>query len=235
MTAKEILDEIRPLGSESYRRVMFKHGIREPVFGVKISDLQKIVKRIRKDYRLALELFDTGNYDAMYLAGLIADDARMTKGNLQHWVANSYCSALCGSTVAWVAAGSLLGWELALEWIDSARSLTAAAGWATLGSLVAIKDDSELDFAKLKRLLQRVEKTIHRADDVVRYQMNVFVIACGSHVQNLTDTCIQAGEAIGPVEVDMGDTSCQIPFAPDSIRKVISQGRIGRKRKSAKC
>ena len=119
MTAQDILDELRPLGRDSYKRVIFRHGVREPCFGVKISDLQAIVKRIRKDYRLALELYATGNYDAMYLAGLIADDARMTKEDLRGWVAGAYCRGLCGATVAWVAAGSPHGWELGREWIDA--------------------------------------------------------------------------------------------------------------------
>lgn len=45
-----------PVGSDSYKRVIFNHGIKEPCFGVKISDLQKIVKRIKRDYQLALDL-----------------------------------------------------------------------------------------------------------------------------------------------------------------------------------
>lgn len=110
MTAKETLEEIRPLGSESYKRVMLKHGVQEPFFGVKISELQKIVKRIRKDYQLALDLYATGNYDAMYLAGLIADDGRMTKADLKRWAAQAYCDGLGGATVAWVASGSRYGW-----------------------------------------------------------------------------------------------------------------------------
>lgn len=237
MTAKQILAELKPLGSESYKKVMLKHGVKEPFFGVKISDLQKIRKRIKKDYQLALDLYDTGNYDAMYLAGLIADDARMTKKDLQRWIAlaNTTHAPLAGSTVPWVAAGSPHGWELALDWIDSKKSVTAAAGWATLGSLVSIKDDSELDLPKLKQLLERVRKSIHQAPDDVRYQMNFFVIAVGSYVKSLTDTAIQTAEKIGPVEVDMGDTSCEVPQAPDYIRKVQKRGTIGKKRKSAKC
>src|SRR5512140_1279636 len=124
------------------------------------------------DYQLALDLYDTGIYDAMYLAGLIADDARMTKKDLRHWVAKAYCRPLCGTTVAWVAAGSAHGWELGLEWIDSKTPLIAVAGWGTLSSLVSIKNDTELDLAELRRLLQRVQKTIHQAPDAVRYQMN---------------------------------------------------------------
>jgi len=235
MTAKEILKEIKPLGSDSYKRVMFNHGVQEPFFGVKIGDMKKIQKRIKKDYQLALDLYDTGNYDAMYLAGLIADDARMTRQDLQHWADKAYCSGLCGATVPWVAAGSAHGWELALEWIESKTPLIAVTGWATLGSLVSIKEDRQLDLAALKRLLQRVQKTIHEAPDLVRYQMNSFVIAVGCYVQSLTDTAIQTAEKIGPVTVDMGDTSCQVPFAPDYIRKVQKRGTIGKKRKSAKC
>jgi 3-methyladenine DNA glycosylase AlkD len=235
MTTKEILAELKPLGSDSYKKVIFNHGVKEPCFGVKVGDLQKIQKRIKKDYQLALDLYDTGNYDAMYLAGLIADDAQMTKKDLQRWVANATHSPLAGSTVPWVAAGSPHGWELALEWIDSKRALIAAAGWATLGSLVSIKDDSELDLAELKRLLERVRKTIRQAQDVVRRQMNLFVIAVGSCVQPLTDTAIQIGEKIGPVTADKGNTACQVPFAPDHIRKVQKRGAIGKKRKTAKC
>jgi hypothetical protein len=137
--------------------------------------------------------------------------------------------------VPWVAAGSPHGWELALEWIDSKTPGIAAAGWGTLGSLVSVRDDSELDLPELKRLLLRVQKTIQKAPDVVRRQMNSFVIALGSYVQPLMDAAIQAGETIGPVTADMGNTSCQVPFSPDYIRKVEKRGTIGKKRKTAKC
>src|SRR5207245_4792390 len=135
------------------------HGVREPLFGVKIEELEKIQKRIKKDYRLALDLYDTGIYDAMYLAGLIADDHKMTKDDLRKWLLKANCGSLCDYTVPWVAAESQHGHELALEWIDSKDEKTASAGWATLSSLVAITDDADLDVAELKRLLQRVEKT----------------------------------------------------------------------------
>ena len=132
MTAKAILEEIKPLGRESYKRILFNHGAKEPCFGVKIEDLKKIQKRVRKDYRLALELYDTGVYDAMYLAGMIADDARMTKRDLERWVKKCGNGALSGTTVPSVASGSPHGRELALEWIESVKECFAAPGGATL-------------------------------------------------------------------------------------------------------
>ena len=235
MTAQEIVQEIKPLGKDSYKKVPLNHGIQEPVFGVKIEDLKKIQKRIKKDYQLALDLYDTGIYDAMYLAGLIADDLRMTKKDLRHWINNATSGSLCEYTVPWVAAESNHGRELALEWIESKKENVAAAGWATLSGLVSIKDDAELDLAELKRLLERVQKTIHEQPNRVRYSMNGFVIAIGSYVRALTDLAIKTGGKIGPVSVEMGGTACKVPFAPEYIEKVRKRGTIGKKRKTPKC
>ena len=159
----------------------------------------------------------------------------MTRKDLQRWVTKARGGALAGTTVPSVAAGSKHGHELALEWMESPKDFIAVAGWATLCSLVSIRDDAELDLAELKTLLQRVERTIHRAPDIVRYQMNAFVIAVGSYVRPLIDLALATAERIGPVTANLGDNSCQVPFAPDYIRKVEKRGTLGRKRKSAKC
>jgi 3-methyladenine DNA glycosylase AlkD len=171
----------------------------------------------------------------MYLAGLIADDLKMTRKDLEHWVDKATCHALCGSTVSWVAAESLHGWDLAREWIESRKETVAATGWATLSSLVGIKDDTELDLAELKRLLLRVRKTLAQEPNRVRHAMNGFVIAVGTYVQPLTVLALQTAQQIGKVSVDVGDTSCKVPCAPEYIEKVQEKGAVGKKRKSAKC
>lgn len=55
MTAQAILEELKPLGRDSYKKVMLNHGVKEPFFGVKIEELKKIQKRIKRDYQLALD------------------------------------------------------------------------------------------------------------------------------------------------------------------------------------
>ena len=155
LTAADILTELKALGKESYKNILLRHGVAEPIFGVSIEELKKIQKRIKKDYQLALDLYDSGVYDAMYLAGLIADDERMTKKDLQKWADNANCNAVCSFTVAWVAAESAHGWDLGLKWIDSKKPRIAAAGWATLGSYISIAPDEDLDLATLKQLLKR--------------------------------------------------------------------------------
>ena len=235
MMAAEIVRELEQLGRDSIRNVLLKHGIPEPLLGVKVEDLKKIQKRVGQDYQLALDLYDTGIYDAMYLAGLIADDRRMTKRDLRKWVRNASSIALCGATVSWVAAQSLHGWQLALEWIDSSSERAAVAGWATLTSLVAIRDDVDLELEKIRQLLMRIQAQIHTSPNRVRYSMNGFVIAVGTHVHSLSDFASQAAGSIGRVAVDVGDTNCKVPYAPECIQKARQKGVIGKKRKTAKC
>lgn len=235
MTANEIVNQLKTMGNDGYKRIMMNHGIKEPIYGVKIEDMKnRFQKKIKKDYKLALDLYDTGVYDAMYLAGLIADETQMTKKDLQHWLDGS-AGLICEYTVPWVAAESAHGRELALKWIESKKDSVAAAGWATLGSLVAIKDDAELDITELKKLLQRIEKTIHEQGARAKYGMNGFVIAVGCYVKPLSDLAMATAKKIGKVIVDMGKTACKVPFAPEYIDKVKKRGTVGKKRKTCRC
>jgi 3-methyladenine DNA glycosylase AlkD len=235
MTVKAIVEELKGLGNESYKATLAKHGVKGPSFGVKIEYLKKIQKRIKKDYQLALDLFDTGISDAMYLAGLIADDVRMTKKDLQRWVEKADYPLVSEYTVPWVAAEGRHGHEVALEWIDSKKENVASSGWTTLANLVALKEDDDLDLAELKKLLERVQKTISAQPNRVRYCMNGFVIAVGSHVAALTELALQTAAKIGPVAVDMGGTACKVPDAGEYIQKIQKRGSIGKKRKTVKC
>lgn len=233
--AADIVEELKKLGSATIKKVMVKHGAVEPYYGVKIGDLKVIQKRIKKDHALALELFATGIGDAMYLAALIADPPKMSKKDLEGWVKKAKWSMISDYAVAWVAAESLVGAEVARKWIDATEELVVCAGWQTLSSIVAIKPDEELDLDHLVKLLDRVKARIGKARNRERYVMNAFVIAVGSYVAPLLAKAKEVAKAIGKVDVDFGDTSCHVPLATEYIAKVEKMGRVGKKRKTAMC
>jgi 3-methyladenine DNA glycosylase AlkD len=235
MTVNEIMAELQLRGDEGIKKTLLKHGVREPFFGVKVEYLKLIQKKIKKDYQLAKDLYANNNADAMYLAGLIADDEQMSKADLQIWVEQALSKNICEYTVPWVAAGSKHGFELALVWIDSTEEHIASAGWSTLSNLVALKPDEELPIDELKRLLDRVVKNINAANNRVRYTMNGFIISLGSYVTSLTETAIAASEKIGAITVDMNGTACKVPNPVDYINKVKARGNWGKKKKTVKC
>ena len=235
MTKEEVFVELEAYGNPQTKKTLTNHGAREPFFGVKVQDLKKIVKKIKKDHELSLELFDTGNSDAMYLAGLIADEKQISKQELQTWAEKAYWYFLSEYTVAWIAAESPFGLELGLEWIESDQENIASAGWSTLSSWVSIKADDELDHGLFMELLDRVEREIHDAPNRVRYTMNGFVISVGSYMEALTVKAMEVGKTIGKVHVDVGGTACKVPHSPVYIQKVVDKGRVGKKRKMARC
>jgi 3-methyladenine DNA glycosylase AlkD len=235
MTLQEVMIELQAMGNENTKRIFIKHGAREPFFGVKVEDLKKIQKRVKKDYALSMQLYATGNSDAMYLAGLIADPMKMTRQDLQTWAEGAYWYMISEFTVAWTASESPEGLALALEWLDSPHEHIATTAWATLSSLVAIKPDSELDIALLSELLDRVGNHIHQAQNRVRHCMNNFVIAIGTHVAPLHPKAIEIAQKIGKVKVNMGETACKVPVATDYIAKVQAMNKVGQKRKTARC
>jgi 3-methyladenine DNA glycosylase AlkD len=235
MTAQEVLCELQALGTEQTKKTWLRHGAQEPVFGVKVGDMKKIQKKIKKDYQLALDLYASENADAMYFAGLIADETKMTKKDLQKWAAAANWYMISMYTVPWIAAESKFGWELAKEWIDSKKENVAIAGWSTLSTLAGLKPDEELDIPALSKLLDRVPKEIHSAPNRLSYAMNAFVIAAGGYVKALTDKAVQTAKKIGKVEVDMGDTACKVPDAAAYIQMMKKKGSWGKKRKMARC
>ena len=235
MKAKEILTQLQSLGQESIKKVLLKHDIVEPLYGVKVEELKKIAKKIKNGHELSHSLYDSGIYDARYLAGLIAEPTKMSVKELQKWAVDANCPPLREYTVAWVAAESGHGMAKAKEWIKSKDDNMASAGWATLANVVAITPDTELDMALLTQLLATVGKTIHQSGNRTKQTMNGFVIAVGTYVKELNALAKQTATTIGKVTVDMGDTCCKVPAALDYIAKAEAKNTVGKKKKSARC
>ena len=235
MNLSQIMSELERLGSEQTKKTLMRHGAVEPLFGVKIGDLKPIIKATKNDHKLALELYETGNSDAMYLAGLIADKDAVTKAELNRWMKAASWQLISNTSVATLAAESKHAIDLATKWIEAKRELVASGGWSTLTHFISITPTEEIDEAACEDWLKRVEDEIHDERNEVKAAMNGFVIAVGSYIPALTKKAKAAAKKIGKVMVDQGNTSCQTPDALAYIEKIEGMGRIGKKRKAARC
>jgi 3-methyladenine DNA glycosylase AlkD len=235
MTAAEILLELEKFGDPQTKKTLMRHGAREPFFGVKVSDLKTILKKTKKNHELSLELYKTGNSDAMYLAGLMADEKKITEAQLEEWLDQAYWFYLNEFTVPWVASETSFGFDLGLKWIQSDQERIAAAGWTTLAYFARVNQDKDLDINKYSELLDQVSREIHTSQNRVRHTMNGFVIAIGTFIKDLTDKSLSTAAKIGTVTVDMKGTACKVPSATDYINKAAAQGLIGKKRTAARC
>ena len=235
MTYEEIMQKLEELGSEQTKQIYNNHGVKEPYFGVKIGDMKKLVKFVKKDHELALKLYDSGNHDAMYLAGLSVNPKIITKETLQDWAKKAYWYMAAEYTVAQVSAESEYALELAREWMKSEEEMIAVCGWSTYANYLSITSDEKLNIEEIRAMLNQVKNTIHEERNRVRYVMNGFVISVGAYVAELKEEAKQIAEYIGKVHVDVGNTACKVPIAADYIKKVEEKNRVGMKRKTCIC
>lgn len=235
MTLEEIMGKLAELGSEQTKKTFINHGAQGSFFGVKVGDLKKLVRYVKKDQDLALALYNTGNHDAMYLAGLSVNPRLMEKETLQEWVKHANWYMLAEYTVAGVTAESQYALELAREWMKSDVEMIAVCGWNTYANYLSITPDDKLDIEEIRDLLYQVETTIHEEKNRVRYVMNGFVISTGAYVTVLYDEAVKAAEKIGKVHVNVGQTACKVPIATNYIKKIELRNKIGVKRKTCIC
>jgi 3-methyladenine DNA glycosylase AlkD len=236
-TVASIMAELKKKGKESTRKIYARHGmVTENMYGVSVADLKIIAKTIRGQQTLACELYATGNLDAMYLAGMVADGARMTPKQLNAWAEGAAnLQMIAEYTVPWVTVENPQALELALQWIKSKKEHVAASGWCTFSGLVATKPDEELDLTEIEKLLGTVVKGIKSSQNRVRYTMNGFVIAVGTYVKPLLKEAKATARQMGEVSVDVGETACQVPLATAYIERNEAAERSGKKRKTIRC
>jgi len=235
MKLKEVMAALKAKGSEQIKRILMKHGAKEPFFGVKVGDMKPIAKQIKGDQALALELYATGNGDAQYLAGMVADGRKMTSKQLQTWAETATWDMISGYTVSWVASEHPEGFTLAVKWTKSKDEQVLRAGWTTLGAIAATVPDADLPIAEYGKLLERVVKEMPKAPGGAQYSMNNFVIMVGTYMAPLAAKAMAAARKIGKVEIDMGDTNCNVPVAADYIVKCRRGAPVAPKRKTMRC
>ena len=236
-TLATVMAELKKKGSEQTRKIYARHGMAtREMFGVSIADLKPIAKKLKGQQALACQLYETGNVDAMYLAGMVANGAQMTEKQLSDWAEGATGAQMISEyTVAWVALDHPQAPALAKKWIKSKKEHVAAAGWCTYSGLLATKPDNELDLREIENLLAIIEKEIHNAPNRARYTMNNFVIAVGTYVKPLLKQAKASAKKIGTISVDVGDTACTIRQATEQIQKIEAANQIGKKRKTIRC
>lgn len=215
-TLSAVMRELEKAGSAQTRKTYARHGAKEPMFGVSFATLKTLVKRIGVDHELALELWQTGNFDARNLAMKIADPARMTPGDLDRW-ADESLARMCGGYVAMLAAEGPHAAAKLEQWLAATDVTRRCAGWGLLGQITS-RDEKTPDAYFVKHLAH-IERTIHTAPNAEREAMNMAVILIGCRNATLRKSAVAAAKRIGVVEVDHGDTACKTPDAAQYIDK----------------
>ncbi|MFI8577603.1 DNA alkylation repair protein [Rossellomorea aquimaris] len=235
MDLQTVMQELEALGKERSKNMYISNGAHEPVFGVATGAMKPIAKKIKKDQALAEELYATGNYDAMYFAGVIADPKAMTEADFDRWIDGAYFYMLSDYVVAVTLAEADIAQDVADKWIASGEELKMSAGWSCYCWLLGNRKDEEFSETKLAGMLEQVKETIHHVPERTKSAMSNFVTTVGVSYVPLHEMALQTAKEIGPVEMVREGKKNSTLKAADDILKQVEKGKIGFKRKYVRC
>ncbi|MDF2674374.1 MAG: hypothetical protein K0R09_2642 [Clostridiales bacterium] len=235
MELKEIMEELKALGTERTKKIYMSNGAREPVFGVTIGAMKPIFKKIKYNQPLAEQLYATGNYDAMYLAGMIAEPKKMSVEDFNWWIEGAYFYMISDFIVAVTLAETDIAFTVADRWIDSGKELVMSAGWSCYEWLLGTRSDSEFDKEKLLAMLNRVRNTIHNQPNRTKYAMNNFIMSVGVSYLPLHEEALIIAQEVGKVDIFNGKNLCKTNVAAEYIHNAVDKEKLGFKRKNVRC
>lgn len=235
MDKEEVMQELEALGKERMKKMYMSNGAHEPVFGVATGAMKPMSKKIKIDQALAEELYATGNYDAMYFAGVIADPKAMTESDFERWIDAAYFYMLSDYVVAVTLSEADIAQEIADKWIASGDELRMSAGWSCYCWLLGNRKDAEFSESKIAGMLETVKNTIHDVPERTKSAMNNFLYTVGFSYLPLHELAVETAKAVGPVEMKRENKKPAILNAYENIQKEIERGKIGFKRKYVRC
>jgi 3-methyladenine DNA glycosylase AlkD len=235
MDFETVMQELEALGKERIKKTYISNGAHEPLFGVATGAMKPLSKIIKKNQPLADQLYATGNYDAMYFAGVIADPMAMAEADFERWIDGAYFYMLSDYVVAVTLAETAIAQVVADKWIASGEELKMSAGWSCYCWLLGSRKDSEFSASKLSNMLDQVANTIHNSPERTKSAMNNFIYTVGISYLPLHEKAVETAKVVGPVEMKREKKKSSILLASENIQKELDRGKLGFKRKYVRC
>lgn len=235
MDFQTVMKELEALGKERTKKIYISNGAKEPLFGVATGAMKPIAKKIKINQPLAEELYATGNYDAMYFAGIIADPKAMTESDFDRWIDAAYFYMISDYVVAVTLAEADIAQQVADKWIASGEELKMSAGWSCYCWLLGNRKDHEFSESKLANMLEVVKNTIHDSPERTKSAMNNFLYTVAISYVPLHEKALETAKEVGPVEIKKDNKKSSFVHAYENIQKDVDKGRVGFKRKYVRC
>jgi 3-methyladenine DNA glycosylase AlkD len=222
MTTHEVILELESLATDMMKKRYISRGAREPLFGVATGAMKPLYKKIKINQALAEELYATGNYDAMYFAGMIADPNAMAPADFERWMQTAYFPMLSDFVVAVTLSESPCAIEVADSWLKSDNELHRSAAWSAYQWLLGWRPDDYFQKDKIAALLGTAANKIGGETKHLQGVINDFIAAVGVSYTPLHQEAAKAAK-----ELDIR--------AQKTILAAVDKNKLGFKRRAVRC
>ena len=153
----ETLQWLEKRGTKANREGMARYGIvSSKAYGVSMTTMKSLAKRLGKDHELALALWDTGWYEARILTSFVDEAARVTPAQMDTWARDFDNWAICDSICFHLFDKTPHAWRKIEQWARRKDEFVKRAAFALVAS-IALHDKKAPDapFLKSLRLIEK--------------------------------------------------------------------------------
>jgi len=156
MSVESILAEMKSKRDQNAVKGMARFGI-SPVgtLGLSVPYLRSLARRVGRDHDLATGLWASEIHEARILAALVDDPKKVTKLQMEKWVAGfdswDVCDACCGNLFD----RTPYAYDKALEWSKRDEEFVKRAGYVLMAELAV--HDKEAPDASFLRFFECIE------------------------------------------------------------------------------
>ncbi len=199
-------------------------------YGIGLTQLRKLAKRVGRDRQLAQALWQTDLYDARVVALLIDDPAQMTRAQAERQVeelAGGMLAHVFASCDATLAKTSFMV-ELAEHWVRSDDPIRRDCGYGLLyeaSKLTGKKAPSEAFFLAH---VERIAEKIDGEPEKVRLSMATALMGIGKRSAVLNKAALKVARDAGPIEFTSASGKCE----PFDVVKHLTTDRLKEKLKA---
>ncbi len=219
MNEARIISELKALGNPKNVAIWHACGVKpnHTFFGVSITNLKKLARKIKRDHALAVALWDAGVHDARLLATFIEEPKKVNEMQLSRQVCSICTPDVSDKFVTNVVLKTPFAQSFASQWINRNEEFIKQCGYLLIAGMA--KKTGTTSDAFFSFYLTKIAAEISAERNWVREAMNLAIISIGKRSKNLQNKALQLLENTAPVRVDYGTSSCTAPDAKTALRK----------------
>jgi 3-methyladenine DNA glycosylase AlkD len=167
-------------------------------FGVGVTVLRGVAKKLGRDHQLALKLWDTGVREARILASLTADPSAITRGEMERWVRDLDSWDVCDGCCIDLFRKTPFAWDKALQWSARKPEFVKRAGFALMATLAV--HDKAAGNQKFLDLLPVIERESSDDRNFVKKAVNWALRQIGKRNPALRKAALRSAQRLAKSE-----------------------------------
>ena len=224
-SVKNVLDELQSKAKPDQLAGMAKYGMTvERRLGVSVPDMRRLAKELGRDHRLALGLWRTGIAEARIVAGMVADPAKLTEGQMEEWVKDIDSWDVCDQVCMNLFEKSQLAWKKIIDWSEREEEFVKRTAFSLIACLAW--HDKKASDEKFVELLPVIMREAADERNFVKKAVNWALRNIGKRNVHLNEAAISTAK-----EIQRLDSKAARWIAADAIRELESDAVQSRLRK----